>query len=164
MATWHFGMTVVGEGGEASVTAKRHVKGSKNALVVGPPFFHGGYDVGSVASFLQFGDDSHDGDLWGHLVPNAEDDPVRLFHAHRDSREATHAHDEEVHPAFLAEFPQERAQRMLRSLGRDIPKRSFAQTGCIPQPKRVRLGLCLPSVTSRAGGDAADIVGGGCGV
>ena len=160
-ATRHFGMSIIGEGREASVTAKRHVKGSKNALVGRPPFLHGGHDARFITPFLQFGNDSHDGDLWGHLVPNAQDDVVCLFHAFRDSRDATHTHDEEVYPAFLAEFPQERPQGMLRSPRSDAAKRALAQTGGVPQTKRMRAGLCFPSMSTRAGRDAADVVGGG---
>lgn len=95
------------------------------------------------------------------MVPNAQDDVVRLFHALCDSRDAAHAHDEEVHPAFFAEFPQERPQGVLRSPGRDAAKRALAQTWGVPQTKRVRAALCFPRVSARAGRDAADVVGGG---
>ena len=161
MATRHLGVTVVGEGREASVTAKRHAKGGEHALVARPPFFHRGHNVGFIAPLLQFGDDSHDGDLWGHLVPDAQYGFVRLSHAPRDSRNAAHAHDEEVHTAFLAELPEERPQRMLRSPGGDVPKRALAQPRCVPQTKRVRAGPRFPSVSARTGGDATDIVCGG---
>lgn len=157
-------MTVVGEGGEASVTGKGHAKDGQHALVARPPLFHGRHDVGFVAPFLQFSDDGDDGDMWGDLIANAEDGIVRLFHALCDPRDAAHTEDEEVYPAFLAEFPEERSEGMLRSLGGDVSKRALAKSRGVPETKRVRVGVCFPGVCSGASGDAADVVGGGRGV
>lgn len=50
---------------------------------------------------------------------------------------------------------------MLRSLGRDASKRTLTQSGGIPQMKCMCPMVRLPSMTTRAGGDATDVVGSG---
>ena len=96
------------------------------------------------------------------MVTNAEDDVVGLLHALGDPCDATHAEDEEMYSAILAEFPEERTQGMLRRPGGDVSKRALAEPRGVPETEG--MGICVPSVRGRAGGDADDVVGGGCAV
>lgn len=67
----HLGMTVVGEGSEASVTTKRHIKGNESIPIGRPPLFHGGDDAGFTTALFELGDDSYYGDFWGDLISDA---------------------------------------------------------------------------------------------